>query len=516
MSVNNPGLWLGEPFAMGTAEQFAAVRDFLHRIDYSEAALCAGADVESLSKMKIGGTREVGFLVPDTPQALAVLLFLDGAAIAWELVRDVFDAVDLETVQALGLLQDSPRDPAACAATVALYPVEGLYIVSDRNVPIHRAETGSTPADIVFSAITSQTGRFLKFMPRVACGDYLELCSGAGAAALVAARDFAERACAVDITERSTRFARFNAALNGIANVEALAGDLYTPIQGRSFDVITAHPPYIPSLEVDVVFRDGGEDGEQVTRRIIEGLSDHLRPGGLFFCDCFMTDRDGADLEDRLRAMLGEKEHEFDILIGQARVIPASGVVGNNVAGRRITPQQADAQLMRLKELGVTQFVSGVFLIRRRTTEGPIVTQRRILSENTDVGHLLASMELAATLQALRADPTRLLATFPRCSTHTEILSRSALREGQWTISASSLATSVPFAVEAEVPAWFGTLLSWCDGQVTARDLLARLQDATIVPDSFPPAKFGALLSQLADGGFIELLDAPDDPTAAR
>src|SRR5262249_31659234 len=153
------------------------------------------------------------------------------------------------------------------------------------------AVAGGLPSDIVYSALTSETHRVADLMPRGRCGDYLELCLGTGIAALLAGRDFAANTYAVDITARSDRLARGNAALNGLSNVTALAGDLYAPVAGRTFDMITAHPPYVPSFETELVFRDGGEDGEQITRRIIAGLAEHLRPGGQFYCDCLMTDR---------------------------------------------------------------------------------------------------------------------------------------------------------------------------------------------------------------------------------
>ena len=96
------------------------------------------------------------------------------------------------------------------------------------------------------------------------------------------------------------RFAEFNAALNGLTNVRVLEGDVYAPLGDEHFDVVIAHPPYVPALETEFVFRDAGEDGEQVTRRIVDGLACIiLLPGGQFFCDCMLTDREGATLEQR-------------------------------------------------------------------------------------------------------------------------------------------------------------------------------------------------------------------------
>src|SRR5262249_44210710 len=163
----------------------------------------------------------------------------------------------------------------------------------------------------------------------------LELCSGSGVAALIAGKNFARRATAIDIAERSTRFAEFNARLNGLANVAALAGDLYAPVAGRQFDVITAHPPYVASFGTEMIYRDGGEDGEQISRGIIAGLAEHLRPGGLFYCHCMMTDRKGAPLEQRIREMLGPRHEEFDVVLGEAgSMSPVLQYAGGVLDGR--------------------------------------------------------------------------------------------------------------------------------------------------------------------------------------
>jgi release factor glutamine methyltransferase len=71
-----------------------------------------------------------------------------------------------------------------------------------------------------------------------------------------------------------------------------VAGDLDAPLHAdRSFDVVTAVPPYVPTsdlrlLPVDVqrfephVALDGGAEGLDVARGVIEAASRLLRPGG--------------------------------------------------------------------------------------------------------------------------------------------------------------------------------------------------------------------------------------------
>ncbi|MEZ5581613.1 MAG: hypothetical protein R3F37_01455 [Candidatus Competibacteraceae bacterium] len=62
-----------------------------------------------------------------------------------------------------------------------------------------------------------------------------------------------KRYCAVRIASRfslririrAELFTHFNAALNGITNLQALTGNLFEPVTGRQFDLIVCNAPYV-------------------------------------------------------------------------------------------------------------------------------------------------------------------------------------------------------------------------------------------------------------------------------
>jgi release factor glutamine methyltransferase len=71
--------------------------------------------------------------------------------------------------------------------------------------------------------------------------------------------------------------------------------DLFSAVSGR-FDVITANPPYIRSEEIGTLDRevrehepaealDGGPDGLDFYRRILEEAASFLVPGGCLVCE---------------------------------------------------------------------------------------------------------------------------------------------------------------------------------------------------------------------------------------
>lgn len=120
---------------------------------------------------------------------------------------------------------------------------------------------------------------------RLAAGaDVLDVFTGSGALALAAGALGARTVTAVDISRRALITVRLNARRNGIP-VRTLRGDLFAPVDGESFDLIVANPPYYPGGE-DLPERglarawEGGPDGRVLVDRLCDGAPHHLRPGG--------------------------------------------------------------------------------------------------------------------------------------------------------------------------------------------------------------------------------------------
>lgn len=125
-------------------------------------------------------------------------------------------------------------------------------------------------------------------------GRLLDLCTGSGCVAVAFARHRPTwKVTGADVSERAIALARRNAARSGaIWGVGFVAGDLFEPVRGRRHECIAANPPYIPSGNIAGLMRDvrdfeprlaldGGTDGLDFVRRIVEQSREHLTPGGL-------------------------------------------------------------------------------------------------------------------------------------------------------------------------------------------------------------------------------------------
>lgn len=115
----------------------------------------------------------------------------------------------------------------------------------------------------------------------------LDLGTGCGIQALHAARH-SDVVVGTDISARALGFARFNAALAGVAPgaLELRLGSMLEPVAGERFDLVVSNPPFVitPRAAADVPtyeYRDGGRTGDAIVSDLITSVGDVLAPGGV-------------------------------------------------------------------------------------------------------------------------------------------------------------------------------------------------------------------------------------------
>jgi len=113
----------------------------------------------------------------------------------------------------------------------------------------------------------------------------LDICTGTGALAVVAAMEGAASVTVVDVSRRALTAAWINARARGL-RVSARRGDLVAPVSDQRFDVILSNPPYVCAVSDDLPTHgqarawDGGIDGRAVLDRVCAEAPKVLAPGG--------------------------------------------------------------------------------------------------------------------------------------------------------------------------------------------------------------------------------------------
>ena len=177
------------------------------------------------------------------------------------------------------------REPLAYITGQQEFWSLGFLVSGDVLVPRPETETLVERALKHLAAINNHEA------PRI-----LELGTGSGAIAVALASELPQaEIVATEIAPAALQIARRNASRNGVSNaIRFLQGDLFTALDQeleKDFDLILSNPPYIPRGEIAhlgaEVSRwepraalDGGVDGLDFYRRIIEEAPGYLRQGG--------------------------------------------------------------------------------------------------------------------------------------------------------------------------------------------------------------------------------------------
>jgi ribosomal protein L3 glutamine methyltransferase len=182
----------------------------------------------------------------------------------------------------------------------AAYLVNKIYM---RGLPFYVDERTIVPRSFIgellashFSGDRNEEGGALIPDP-AAVESVLDLCTGSGCLAILAAHNFPNAEIdAVDISKDALEVAARNVGDYGLAGRLTLhRGDLFKPLDGKSYDLIISNPPYVDAegmaglprecrAEPKLAF-DGGADGLDIVRRILDEARAHLTPKGGLLCE---------------------------------------------------------------------------------------------------------------------------------------------------------------------------------------------------------------------------------------
>jgi SAM-dependent methyltransferase len=464
------------PIRLGSEAQFKALRESLQSRNFTEPAICKAFNITRTSELRTAADFDPADDPTDVLRIL-VRLFIGGCSINPKAAANL----PMRELASLGLIS---TDDDEVQSNVMLYPTHGLYIVSDRNL--------KTPEqDVVYPAIVPNTDLFLNHIPRANCDAFLDLCAGTGVAALIAAQTGARHAWAFDITARSTHFAEFNRRLNSIPNVTAAEGDLYDPAGGQTFDRIVAHPPYLPVYRQHVVYDSGGQDGEQIVCRIVEGLPRYLRPGGRFYALTLGSDRE-KPFENRMREWLGDSAHEFDVAFVVRRTLSPRDYAADAVIEHKGSLEDITRWRELFTEWGVRSLVYGLVVIQRRDSDRPIFTIRRDAGPNTGPAECAWLIDWATAA----CDANVILHAKPRAGKNATLRVDHRLASGKWQPQSYRLESSYPFSVTMRVEPWAADLLTIADGSRTTSELL---------PENVEPLEFARIIATMIFAGLLEI-----------
>ena len=176
-------------------------------------------------------------------------------------------------------------------------------------IPRQDTETLVTEAAKTIQSTPREKLSFSKSSRGARSADVLDLCCGSGAVGISLAKICSNvKVTATDISAEAVETAEANAEDLRV-KVRFLTGDMFEPVKGRKFDMIVSNPPYIRTNMISILQEevkdheplnalDGGRDGLDFYRTIVEKAADFLKPEGFLLVEI------GHDQGEDLRKML--------------------------------------------------------------------------------------------------------------------------------------------------------------------------------------------------------------------
>ena len=170
--------------------------------------------------------------------------------------------------------------------------MHGVPFFVDERVIVPRSYIG----EMLMNGTLGPDGMGLYETP-AAVGSVLDLCTGSGCLAVLAAMTFEDATIdAVDLSKDALAVAKVNVKDHDLVDrISLYRGDLFAPLKDRRYDLIITNPPYVAAAEVEAFPPEyqaepqmahlGGEDGLDLVRRILREAGAHLNPDGGLLCE---------------------------------------------------------------------------------------------------------------------------------------------------------------------------------------------------------------------------------------
>jgi SAM-dependent methyltransferase len=230
----------------------------------------------------------VRILPRGAPISTLIKLFLLDVPVTRGEADTALAPLGVERIEAIGLVEAGGAGDEV-RGLVDLVPREELLVASDR---FHDDRLPERP-DHVYGP-TPPTRALASLTVRRPVETGLDLGTGSGIQAILAAAH-AGQVVGTDVNPRALEFARFNAVLNGVGNVELREGDLFEPVAGERFDLVVCNPPYLIAPSEGFAFRDSGIRGDRFCAELVRRVPEHLTDGGLAHVLVSWTPTPGED-----------------------------------------------------------------------------------------------------------------------------------------------------------------------------------------------------------------------------
>ena len=412
-------------------------------------------------------------------------LFLLGAPVSVAAAENAVAPLSADDLVALGMVRVEDE---------LVEPLVRIVIHNDILIASDGEATYLAPHEHV-SGVSLSSRTCLALTHRAQVARALDVGAGCGVQAIVAASN-ADKVVATDVNRRALAFAAFNAALNGISEIETRTGSLLEPVAGERFGLVMCNAPYVISPEDRFAFRDAGMSGDGVSELLVRDVPELLEDGGTAtLVLSWLSDED--DWAARPRSWIEGAGCDAWVVGGPTLDPLDHAAKWTNFIARdqEAFGEALDEWAGYIQGLGASHVTEGVVILRKRSSGTPWFRADRLPrgAPKAAAGQLARVFAVRDALES----GSPLLDLTPTLTDAARITETVAPREGgpQTLDLRLSLADGLLFETAID-PAYATALLS-LDGTTSLGDALAA--------HGIDPAGAEPFLRELALTGFLDV-----------
>jgi hypothetical protein len=439
----------------------AALRAALGGVGYSAETIRAalGADEAGNYTPPLDQIALVEDRLNPGPIGTLVRLFVLGSTVGTGEADEALAPLGVERAIAARLLS-AVEGGVAGAVRIAPLDESGVIVIYDR------LPEGAEKDEVMAVTPSSRVLEHLTVRRPVKAA--LDVGTGCGFEALLRSRH-AERVVATDINPRAAAFTEFNATLNGATNVDVRIGDLFEPAGKERFDLIVSNPPFVISPDHNLMFRDSGLPGDDVSRSVVQGAAARLSEGG--FATLMVNWAHKSDAWDPpLRAWVEGCRCDA-LLLHFSSYNPTEYALSWNK--RPLGNQERLAELVArwteyYRRLGIEAIAYGAIILRRRISGPNWVRAEHVPAEvDQDSSDQILRMFAAQDLLSELEQPADLLGRVLTFNPRHRLEQQLRCEGGDWGVTRATLILDEGLHFGANIDPPSAQLLAFLDGKRT-------------------------------------------------
>ena len=396
-----------------------------------------------------------------TPINTLIKLFVLDRSVDESHAAQALATLHLDEMRDMGLIEDGPR---GVRASLRLSVHDGLIITHDA----YDEDKRTLRPDHVLS-VNPTTISLSNLTVRRTVRRALEIGTGCGALALAASRH-ADRVVGTDTNPRALNLAVFNAAINGITNVEWRLGSLFDAVDGETFDLIFCNPPYVNSPDSTLIFRAGGRRGHARCEEIVRRAPSYLNDGGFATVLINWVVRADEQWSAPLRRWVDGSGCDSWLMMSAAQDPTTYAGIWTRTRDREAYSAALDRWTRYFEELEAAVLGLGAVVLRKRATgQGWVRADHLADSITAHAGpHIERLFAAEDRLAALATDDALLDSTFTTVGDH-QLQQRLKIENGRYVLDGAQVALVGGLPFHGTVDPYAIQFLGRSDGRRTLR-----------------------------------------------